>query len=111
MRAVTADKIRAPRSSEVLCGVFPRKNGAFAMRGRRVGSILRSPSSPRARSPRPGAVWLVDNYDSFTENLAHGLATFGADVVVVRNDATTPRRVLAARPAGVVLSPGPCTPA
>jgi anthranilate synthase component 2 len=78
------------------------------MRDRRVGSVARSPSSPRV--PR-GAVWLVDNYDSFTENLSHALATLGADVVVVRNDATTPRRVLSSRPAGVVLSPGPCTPA
>ena len=76
------------------------------MRGPRVGSVLRSPTSP----PKAGAVWILDNYDSFTENLSHALAKLGADVVVVRNDATTPGRVLAARPAGVVLSPGPCTP-
>ena len=82
------------------------------MPGGRVGSVLRSPTSPRsrARATRPGAIWLVDNYDSFTENLAHALALLGADVVVARNDAVTPARVLRSRPAGVVLSPGPCTP-
>jgi anthranilate synthase component 2 len=55
-------------------------------------------------------VWLVDNYDSFTENLAHALAMLGATVVVARNDAVSVARVLAARPAAVVLSPGPRTP-
>jgi anthranilate synthase/aminodeoxychorismate synthase-like glutamine amidotransferase len=62
-----------------------------------------------ARFPR-GAVWLLDNYDSFTRNLADLLEQLGGRVVVVRNDATTPEEVLAARPAGVVVSPGPKTP-
>jgi anthranilate synthase/aminodeoxychorismate synthase-like glutamine amidotransferase len=62
-----------------------------------------------ARIPR-GAIWLLDNYDSFTRNLADLLEQLGARVVVVRNDATTPRAVLSARPAGVVVSPGPKTP-
>ncbi|MBL9086218.1 MAG: aminodeoxychorismate/anthranilate synthase component II [Planctomycetia bacterium] len=54
---------------------------------------------------------VVDNYDSFTHNLAHLLAQLGADVAVVRNDGATVAEVLAARPAGVVLSPGPLSPA
>lgn len=54
---------------------------------------------------------LLDNYDSFTMNLAHVLAQLGADVAVVRHDATTVEAALAAKPAGVVLSPGPLTPA
>jgi anthranilate synthase component 2 len=56
-------------------------------------------------------VWVVDNYDSFTENLAHLLAQLGATVFVARNDERSVAQVLRARPAGVVVSPGPCTPA
>ena len=54
---------------------------------------------------------LVDNYDSFTHNLAHGLAAAGARVDVVRNDAVTFDDVLARGVDGVVLSPGPGHPA
>jgi anthranilate synthase component 2 len=54
---------------------------------------------------------LIDNYDSFTWNLAHLLETAGARVEVVRNDEVTAAEVIAAAPAGVVISPGPCAPA
>ena len=53
---------------------------------------------------------LIDNYDSFTYNLVHFLGELGADVVVRRNDAIEVQEALALRPAGIVLSPGPCTP-
>lgn len=53
---------------------------------------------------------LIDNYDSFTFNLFHYLGELGAEVVVKRNDEITVADVLAMRPDGVVLSPGPCTP-
>ncbi len=53
---------------------------------------------------------LIDNYDSFTWNLVHFLGDLGAEVEVVRNDALTPAEALARRPAGILLSPGPCTP-
>ncbi len=56
-------------------------------------------------------ILLLDNYDSFTWNLAHRLGELGATVRVVRNDALTVAEALALRPAGVVISPGPCTPA
>jgi anthranilate synthase component 2 len=56
-------------------------------------------------------VILIDNYDSFTFNLAHLLATSGASVEVVRNDEVTAPQIIAAGPAGVVISPGPCAPA
>jgi anthranilate synthase/aminodeoxychorismate synthase-like glutamine amidotransferase len=54
---------------------------------------------------------LVDNYDSFTHNLAHGLASAGARVEVVRNDAIGLARALAGGFDGAVLSPGPGHPA
>ncbi len=55
-------------------------------------------------------VTLVDNYDSFTWNLVHDLGRLGAQVTVVRNDATTADALIATRPDAIVLSPGPCTP-
>ena len=54
---------------------------------------------------------LIDNYDSFTWNLAHLLDTAGARVEVVSNDEVTASQIIAAAPAGVVISPGPCAPA
>ncbi len=56
------------------------------------------------------AIILIDNYDSFTFNLAHYLGALGADVSVWRNDEISVADVLAARPDAIVLSPGPCTP-
>lgn len=53
---------------------------------------------------------LIDNYDSFTYNLVHYLGELGAEVVVRRNDALDVDEAMAMRPAGIVLSPGPCHP-
>lgn len=53
---------------------------------------------------------LIDNYDSFTWNLVHYFGQVGAPVRVFRNDETTPEAILALKPAGIVLSPGPCDP-
>lgn len=53
---------------------------------------------------------LIDNYDSFTYNLVHYLGELGADVVIRRNDALDVAEALAMRPAGILLSPGPCDP-
>lgn len=53
---------------------------------------------------------LLDNYDSFTWNLAQYLGELGADPVVVRNDQITPDEVVARLPRAIVVSPGPCTP-
>ncbi|PRY94168.1 anthranilate synthase component II [Donghicola tyrosinivorans] len=53
---------------------------------------------------------LIDNYDSFTYNLVHYLGELGADVVVKRNDALDVQQAMAMKPAGILLSPGPCDP-
>jgi para-aminobenzoate synthetase/4-amino-4-deoxychorismate lyase len=69
-------------------------------------------SAPRRRDSRGRpAIILVDNYDSFTYNLAHLLLSGGCQVEVVRNDEVSARDIAAAGPAGVVISPGPCAPA
>ena len=57
------------------------------------------------------SVVVVDNYDSFTFNLVQRLGELGARCVVVRNDTTTVAAIGARRPAAVVISPGPGTPA
>jgi anthranilate synthase component 2 len=53
---------------------------------------------------------LIDNYDSFTYNLAQYLGELGAEVRVERNDAITVDEIAALKPARIVISPGPCTP-
>jgi anthranilate synthase component 2 len=53
---------------------------------------------------------LIDNYDSFTYNLAHYLGDLGEDVVVRRNDALTADEAIGMKPETIVLSPGPCGP-
>jgi anthranilate synthase/aminodeoxychorismate synthase-like glutamine amidotransferase len=53
---------------------------------------------------------MIDNYDSFTYNLVQYLAELGAELEVRRNDAIGLDEIAAARPDGIVISPGPCTP-
>ena len=53
---------------------------------------------------------LIDNYDSFTFNLAQYLGELGQDVKVLRNDAIDVAGVRALQPERVVISPGPGTP-
>jgi anthranilate synthase component 2 len=58
-------------------------------------------------------IFLLDNYDSFTFNLYQALRELDAEVTVVRNDQVPVEEVAAMAPDldGIVLSPGPCTPA
>jgi len=53
---------------------------------------------------------LIDNYDSFTYNLAQYLIELGEEVEVVRNDAVSVDQVERMRPERIVISPGPKTP-
>lgn len=53
---------------------------------------------------------MIDNYDSFTYNLVQYLGELGAEVVTYRNDAIDVAGIRRLKPAGIVLSPGPCTP-
>ena len=53
---------------------------------------------------------MIDNYDSFTYNLVQYLGELGAQVKTVRNDAITTGQIRELNPAGIVISPGPCTP-
>jgi len=53
---------------------------------------------------------MIDNYDSFTYNLVQYLGELGEEITVVRNDEITLDTVQQLNPAGIVISPGPCTP-
>ena len=55
-------------------------------------------------------ILVIDNYDSFTYNLVQMLGGIGAELEVVRNDVETVPELLARRPDGIVLSPGPGRP-
>jgi anthranilate synthase component 2 len=53
---------------------------------------------------------LIDNYDSFTYNLVHYLGSLGTEIEIRRNDAIDVQEAMAMKPAGILLSPGPCDP-
>ncbi|HUI36778.1 MAG TPA: aminodeoxychorismate/anthranilate synthase component II [Gaiellaceae bacterium] len=55
-------------------------------------------------------ILLVDNYDSFTYNLAHLFGELGAEVVVHRNDAIDADEAERLAPSHLVVSPGPGRP-
>lgn len=56
------------------------------------------------------AVVLVDNYDSFTYNLAQAFWALGAGLTVVENDRIDLAGIRALSPSHLVISPGPGTP-
>jgi len=55
-------------------------------------------------------ILMIDNYDSFTFNIVQYMSELGETPKVIRNDEMTIEEALALKPAGVVISPGPCDP-
>jgi para-aminobenzoate synthetase component II len=55
-------------------------------------------------------ILLLDNYDSFTYNLAQYLGELGCTLEVHRNDKITVEQIVRRKPERIVISPGPCTP-
>ncbi len=56
-------------------------------------------------------ILFIDNYDSFTYNLVDYIGQFTGELQVYRNDELTTTDVQAMQPQGIVISPGPGTPA
>ncbi|SMC75437.1 anthranilate synthase component II [Sporomusa malonica] len=56
-------------------------------------------------------ILLVDNYDSFTYNIYQYVASLGYQVSVVRNDRITTDEIKSSGYNGIIISPGPGTPA
>ncbi|HTS12428.1 MAG TPA: aminodeoxychorismate/anthranilate synthase component II [Candidatus Limnocylindrales bacterium] len=59
---------------------------------------------------RPPMLLLLDNYDSFTYNLAQYLGQMGQQLEVRRNDKISLDEIKDLAPERIVISPGPCTP-
>lgn len=55
-------------------------------------------------------ILLLDNYDSFTYNLAQYLGELGCTLEVHRNDKISVGEIARRKPERIVISPGPCTP-
>ena len=55
-------------------------------------------------------ILIIDNYDSFVNNLARYVREEGRETMLLRNDAADVAACLALKPAGVIISPGPKTP-
>jgi len=66
---------------------------------------------PTLRNRDLPVVLLIDNYDSFTYNLAHLLLGNDCHVEVIRSDEVSARDIMTFAPDGIVISPGPGTPA
>jgi anthranilate synthase/aminodeoxychorismate synthase-like glutamine amidotransferase len=105
----SAPAARVPGPARIGTG-FPRYGSIGTGEPRVINDLAQGSPVTERGAARPLVV-LVDNYDSFTWNLAHLLDIAGARVEVVRNDEVTAGQVVAAAPAGVVISPGPCAPA
>ncbi len=55
-------------------------------------------------------ILLIDNYDSFTFNLAQYLGQMGQKIEIRRNDQITLDEIEELNPERIIISPGPCTP-
>ena len=55
-------------------------------------------------------VLLIDNYDSFTYNLAQYLWELGYETLVERNDKINIKQIESLNPSHIIISPGPSTP-
>ena len=82
-----------------------RKTRAFVLYRRALAFTLRA-----LRFPRRAMLLLIDNYDSFTFNLAQYLGELGEEVEVLRNDSLDVAGIRALMPSRILISPGPGTP-
>ena len=55
-------------------------------------------------------ILLIDNYDSFTFNLAQYLGQMGQKIEIRRNDQISLDEIEELNPERIIISPGPCTP-
>ncbi len=120
LRAARRDARHVHRDPDDRAGGRGRAPAGRGGDRRRLRSRRRARRVPgeagRARAgDRPGrggrVILLIDNYDSFTYNLAHLFGELGADVVVRRNDAIDADGAERLDPSHLVVSPGPGRPA
>jgi para-aminobenzoate synthetase / 4-amino-4-deoxychorismate lyase len=112
LTAALAAELAGAASSDMCLPTTARhgQHPGAATNGRAAFARPRRTAMPvRTANKAPGVI-VIDNYDSFTFNLVHCLATAGCTVEVVRNDEVTADDIVGLGPAGVVISPGPCAP-
>src|ERR1700760_3118598 len=90
---MSTDK-KPPKRSKTVHAISPKLSAITAKK-----SLASGPS-----------VLLLDNYDSFTYNLAQYLGELGCNVEVHRNDKISVEQIARHKPDRIVISPGPCTP-
>jgi hypothetical protein len=115
VRAVTGSAATwpaGPAARRIAALLAARPAGAMPARRSGLADTDGLADTERSRSShaRPMAI-LVDNYGSFTCNLAHLLLAQHCQVEVIRNDEVAAEDIAAFGPAGIVISPGPCAPA
>jgi anthranilate/para-aminobenzoate synthase component II len=55
-------------------------------------------------------ILIIDNYDSFTYNVAQAIGQLGREVKVIRNDMIDLAGIEALSPRAMIISPGPGYP-
>nr|AOM64587.1 anthranilate synthase component 2 [Riquetophycus sp.] len=55
-------------------------------------------------------ILIIDNYDSFTQNLVQCVGQLDFDIIVARNDSININHISAIQPSHIILSPGPGNP-
>nr|YP_009395720.1 Anthranilate synthase component II [Herposiphonia versicolor]ARW64700.1 Anthranilate synthase component II [Herposiphonia versicolor] len=53
---------------------------------------------------------IIDNYDSFTQNLVQYVGELGYDIIIARNDELSIQDIKHIKPTHIILSPGPGKP-
>ena len=76
-----------------------------------LNKLARARDGDRARGGGAAMILLIDNYDSFTYNLAHLFGALGVEVTVLRNDEIDADEAERLAPSQLVVSPGPGRPA
>src|SRR5947208_1541176 len=74
------------------------------------GKSARFASSLLQLDHQTSMLLLIDNYDSFTYNLAQYFGELGCELLIKRNDEISPDEIAALAPQQICISPGPCTP-
>src|SRR6185369_12508940 len=78
---------------------------------RSAAAVQRRAGDPRDHAMTRPRVLVIDNYDSFVYNIVQYLGQLGVECDVRRNNEISVAEVGKLRGAGVLLSPGPSTPA
>nr|YP_010726598.1 anthranilate synthase component II [Hypnea edeniana]WCH54639.1 anthranilate synthase component II [Hypnea edeniana]WDY85073.1 anthranilate synthase component II [Hypnea edeniana] len=55
-------------------------------------------------------ILIIDNYDSFTQNLVQYVGELGFEIIVIRNDELSLEDIAVLNPSHIILSPGPGSP-